>query len=315
MRLRSIFIIVVWLVCGCSPSWADPMEQIAARLDALEKRNEALAKENASLKQRVSRLETVAAPVVANAASAPAIAPTTTSSSPVVMTTSAVVPTSAQYSEPTAPQDLNTAAFNWSGVYIGLHGGGASGDLSYSDTVPGLFFGVETFRGDLNASGALGGIQIGANKQFGNVVVGAEISVSGANISGSQTDSCLELDATCKARVNYLVTALARLGYAHDRWLVSASAGWTLAGADYSNTFDVGIPVTSTSNETLDGFTYGAGFNYALTDSVSIGAEYLHADLNANGPAFLAPLTGIGKGERDLDLNIGRAQLNVKIGP
>ena len=227
------------------------------------------------------------------------------------MTTAAVIPTSARFetgSIERAPQP--EPRFTWSGAYVGVHGGGGSGDLSFSDTVPAF---VETFRDSLEASGGLGGVQLGANKQFGNLVVGGELGVSGARISGSNRacfeDQTLAPNDECEARVNWLVTGLARLGYVHDRWLVSGAAGWSVAGAEYDFILDAGVPIPFGSSETLSGFTYGAGINYALTQSVSLGVEYLRADLAAEGLGIVG-----GKGERDLDLNIGRAQLNVKLG-
>jgi outer membrane immunogenic protein len=291
------------------------MADVVARLNALEKRNSQLAEENAALKQRVSRLESTHSPAVAQ------VEPATKApnSSQTTVTTSAVVPTSARLETGSIERASQPEpAFSWTGAYVGVHGGGGWGDLSFSDSIPTVPFVVETFRDDLDASGVVGGVQLGANRQFGNLVVGGELSVSGASISGSNSacfaDAMLGLVSECKARVNWLVTGLARLGYAHDRWLVSGAAGWSVAGAEYDAVFDVGVPVPSGSSETLSGFTYGAGFNYALTRSVSLGVEYLHADLSADGHAFLGDLFGAGKGERDLDLNIGRAQLNVKLG-
>ena len=307
MRIQIITGLFV-AIFSATPSFADPMAEVVARLNALEKRNDQLAQENAALKQRVSRLEGSASPVVAEVESETRV----TNSAPTTMTTAAVIPTSARFetgSIERAPQP--EPRFTWSGAYVGVHGGGGSGDLSFSDTVP--VFPVETFRDSLEASGAVGGVQLGANKQFGSWVVGGELSVSGARISGSDSacfdDPTLALDAECKARVNWLVTGLARLGYAHDRWLFSGAAGWSVAGAEYDIILDAGGPVPFGSSETLGGFTYGAGVNYALTQSVSLGVEYLRADLAAEGLGIVG-----GKGERDLDLNIGRAQLNVKLG-
>ena len=312
MRIQIIVGLVV-AIFSATPSFADPMTEVVARLNALEKRNDQLALENAALKQRVSRLEGSASPVVAAVESETRVA----NSAPSTMTTAAVIQTNGRYetaSIATAPQP--EPRFTWSGAYVGVHGGGGSGDLSFSDTVPAFF--VEPFRDSLEASGGLGGIQLGANKQFGNLVVGGELSVSGARISGSNPacfeEQTLALDDECKARVNWLVTGLARLGYVHDRWLVSGAAGLSVAGAEYDFILDSGVPVPFGSSETLSGFTYGAGINYALTRSVSLGVEYLHADLSADGHALLGDLIGAGKGERDLDLNIGRAQLNVKLG-
>lgn len=308
MRIQIIAGLFLAIV-SATPTLADPMAEVVARLDALEKRNSQLAEENSALKQRVSRLENSHVPAVAKGEPDKA-----STSSQTTVATSAVVPTSARLETGSiATASRPEPAHSWTGAYVGVHGGGGWGDLAYRDSLV-LF--DETFRDGLDAAGFVGGVQLGGNRQFGNLVVGGELSVSGAGITGSDA-ACfadLVLDGKCETRVNWLVTGLARLGYAHDRWLFSGTAGWSVAGADYALALDAGGPVSFGTSETLNGFTYGAGFNYALTRSVSFGVEYLHADLSADGHAFVGGLVGFGTGERDLDLNIGRAQLNVKLG-
>lgn len=308
MRAKIALVICV-LVLSVSPSHADPLADVIARLDSLEKRNDQLAKENASLRQRVAKLEGGSEIAAAQVGTRDRHAP------PTIVTTSAVVPTSARYETGSiAPTQAADRPFSWSGGYLGVHGGGAWSDVGFNEIIA-----PETFRNGLDGSGGIAGVQIGANKQFGNWVVGAELSVSGADVSG-KTRPCLDdpvlpFDGEeCSSRVNWLLTGLARLGYAHDRWLISGAAGWTVAGAEHEFVFDIGGQAATGFNETLDGFTYGAGFNYALTRSVSLGVEYLHADLSANGSGFLGNLFGVGTGHREVDLDIARAQLNVKLG-
>lgn len=325
MRLRLILATTVLFGLHSLPSFADPIDQVLARLTALEKRNEDLAEENAALKQRVSRLESGSSAVVAAVPPAKTPAPTApiaiAPDPPVIATTSITAESNRQATAAATPRDLSHAAFSWTGMYAGLHAGGAIGDLAYADTVSLAPFVKDTFRGEADASGFLGGVQLGLNKQFGNIVIGGELSVSGADIAGSQ-QGCMTsflgpIDDKCSARINWLVTALAKVGYAYDRWLVTGSAGWSIAGADY--TYDVGafaVPLfAGSTSETLDGFTYGAGLTYALTNEVSLGVEYLHADLKGEGEIISKPLFLMGEGERQFDLDIWRAQINLKLGP
>jgi len=69
--------------------------------------------------------------------------------------------------------------YNWSGFYIGAHGGGGWSDRCFS------FLGVAD--GCHDADGWVGGGQIGFNMQSGQFVFGVEFSGSWADISGSQT--------------------------------------------------------------------------------------------------------------------------------
>lgn len=320
MRLRLILATTVLFGLHSLPSFADPIDQVLARLTALEKRNEDLAVENAALKQRVSRLESGSSAVVVAVPPAKAPAPTAPTAiapdPPVIATTSITAESNRQATAAATPRELSQAAFSWTGMYAGLHAGGAIGDLAFQDSLD--FAPLVENHGKLDASGFLGGLQLGLNKQFGSLVLGGELSLSGADFSGSQ-QGCTNVfpvpfEEKCTAHINWLVTALAKVGYAYDRWLVTGSAGWTIAGADYTYEVDA-FGVAVSTNETLDGFTYGAGLKYALTDDVSLGVDYLHADLEGKGDIFARPLLPVGEGQRQLDLDIWRAQINLKLGP
>src|SRR5262245_58740081 len=66
---------------------------------------------------------------------------------------------------------------NWTGFYIGGNVGGAWSDVEWSD------ISLTGERLNNNASGFIGGGQIGYNHQFGNLVLGVEATVSGADLS------------------------------------------------------------------------------------------------------------------------------------
>lgn len=312
MRWILALVVTLW---SASAVLADPAADVLARLDALEQRYQALKSENETLRHRVARLEAEAPQAMASASGPAAAGATAPAQQPQIVTSSAVVPTSAAIETASIqPAVERRNGFSWSGAYVGVHGGGGWGNMDISESVPAIPL---TFTDGFDASGGLGGIQVGANKQFGNWVVGGELSLSGAGISGSTGPECLDLgviEAECEARINWLVTGLVRLGYAYDRWLFTGSAGWSIAGADYQFSGDFGVPATYGVSDTMDGFTYGAGFNYAVTNAISLGVEYLRADLSSEGSSLLAPLIGIGQGSREFDLNIARAQLNVKLG-
>ena len=80
---------------------------------------------------------------------------------------------------------------NWTGLYIGAHGGYAWGDfdgpLSYDDAAlfPASIF--DSSEKSIDADGWLGGFQAGFNKQFGTVVVGLEADVSWTDNDGRGT--------------------------------------------------------------------------------------------------------------------------------
>ena len=121
-------------------------------------------------------------------------------------------------------------AYNWSGFYIGLHGG----------------FGWADVDGDEDEDIVLGG-QIGTNWQWGGFVLGAEGDASWAGMDG----------------VDWLASGRLRGGFAIDRLLVYGTGGVAGSDADF-------------------GWVFGGGAEFALTESVSLGAEYLHYDFGSD---------------------------------
>ncbi|HUJ38759.1 MAG TPA: hypothetical protein VLW88_13915 [Hyphomicrobium sp.] len=78
---------------------------------------------------------------------------------------------------PLAPALADDAAFNWTGVYIGAHAGGA---IDYNDfSNP---YGTTLFGDEVRSPGPLVGGQIGFNYQFGQAVVGLQADASWANM-------------------------------------------------------------------------------------------------------------------------------------
>jgi outer membrane immunogenic protein len=219
-------------------------------------------------------------------------------------------------------------AFSWSGVYMGVHGGYGWGDSDIDEQpLQFLNFIPASLSSSHDIDGGLGGVQLGMNKQFGNWVVGGEFRLSGAEISGS-TNDCGGITGligapaivtfNCDTNVNWVAAALAKLGYAQDRWMVYGTAGWAVAGVDYSSSI-VLIPalplltLPSGANDTADGFAFGGGVEYAFTESVSFGVEYTRMELESEGSGLF--LGGVlSSGDREIELNTVSARLNVKWG-
>src|SRR5690606_15996324 len=113
-----------------------------------------------------------------------------------------------------SPLDLAiaNAAHDWTGAYAGINGGHAWGDF---ETLP-----AGTFSGD----GALGGFQIGYNKQLGSIVIGVEGDLQASGIDGASGTTATSLD--------WFSTARGRVGYAFDSTLVYGAAGVAAAGVE-----------------------------------------------------------------------------------
>ena len=214
--------------------------------------------------------------------------------------------------------------FSWTGLYFGSHIGWGWGDVDLTENqrTPPVF--PITLSSSHDVDGWLGGVQIGGMKQFGPWVVGVEVSLSGGNINGSGS-TCLGFTAaqlgagsssTCESNVNWMLTALSRLGFAHDRWLIYGTAGWAIAGLDHTLTLvSAGTTLPFAQQDVADGLAIGAGVEWAVAKDFTVGLQYLHVNLDARGDGFLSGLGGFSfTGRRDLDLNTITARLNYRFG-
>ena len=220
------------------------------------------------------------------------------------------------------------AAYSWTGTYFGLHAGHGFGDAKLRDNLP-TIGGVPLpiLSSTHEVDGLLGGLQLGARRQFGSLVLGTELSMSAGNITGSSSD-CLGITslinglapgaatASCRSEVNWVATALAKLGWAHQNWLFYGAAGWSLAGVEHQFTLAVNpalipLSISSGKNDIADGLTLGGGVEYGFSNGMSVGLEYLHRDLQHRGEGLL--LGGIiTTGQRDIEMHSISASLNVK---
>src|SRR6516165_1161793 len=88
--------------------------------------------------------------------------------------------------------------FSWSGIYVGINGGGAFGNSNWTDP-------VEAATGNFSLSGGLFGGTVGANYQTGPWVFGIEGDWDWTNLSGTTFNtSCAFVG--CTTQSNWLAT-------------------------------------------------------------------------------------------------------------
>ncbi len=159
-------------------------------------------------------------------------------------------------------------AYNWTGGYIGINGGGAWGR---SDTsAP---FAAGSFR---TSGGVIGGT-LGYNYQMGQAVFGLEGDIDWSNNRGS---SVCGAGFSCETHNSWLGTARGRVGYAFDRFMPFVTGG--LAVGDIKSSV-AGVGSTTT---TKAGYAIGGGLEAALSGPWTAKVEYLYADLG-RGSAVL----------------------------
>ena len=157
------------------------------------------------------------------------------------------------------PPVVAAPAYNWSGFYVGLNGGGDWGTSNW------------TSAGSSDMSGAVIGGTAGLNWQMGHAVLGLEGDVDWSSLKGSTTSALCP--AGCTTNNDWLATVRGRAGYAFDRFLPYVTGG--LAVGDIK----AGAPGFTGATQTNAGWTAGGGVELALTNNWTAKAEYLHVDL------------------------------------
>jgi outer membrane immunogenic protein len=195
--------------------------------------------------------------------------------------------------------------FDWSGLYVGAHVGGAWGVISqeFDNDPPGPAFAPLP---DFNVSGWLAGVQAGANMQSGKFVLGIEGRLAWVSANGN--DGVVPITDTFDA--NWSASALAKAGIAvgaEGRVLPYIVGGVT--GLNYDFTLTNG-PASSSANGTALGGSIGAGIEVAVGERVSIFAEYLHTFYGTNTLQF-AGAAGIPAQRVNVRPSIGTATVGV----
>jgi outer membrane immunogenic protein len=196
--------------------------------------------------------------------------------------------------------------YSWTGFYIGGNIGGGWAD-DRGDTFCFDFAGVlngptcqvlPSGAGHINASGIIGGGQLGYNWQIGQAVVGVETDFQGSDIHGSTTvngpfgfagiPGLIALPPgvfTASERIDWFGTARGRVGFAAwDRALIFATGGLFYRHISANSLFtapNAGTIYSGSASETKAGWTVGGGLEYAFTNNWSAKIEGLYYDLGS----------------------------------
>jgi outer membrane immunogenic protein len=224
---------------------------------------------------------------------------------------------------------------SWTGFYLGVHGGYATGDWTGDLTFDGKADSLFARDRKIDADGWFGGGQIGYNRQIGAIVIGGEADISGGGIEGkSRFVSGAPLAGVfakdIDSKLDYFGTVRARIGYSMGRFLpyVTGGLAWghtesdlTVTNVPFVNLFG-GPSGKGSVEEDHVGWTIGGGVEWAVSQAWSVKAEYLYVDLGSADYRFtgtVAPAAGGGvfntDGFRsDLTFNTFKVGLNYRVG-
>ncbi|HUD88199.1 MAG TPA: outer membrane protein [Xanthobacteraceae bacterium] len=192
-----------------------------------------------------------------------------------------------------APPSEVTQAYNWTGFYLGINGGGGWGHSYWDANTTGI-----------NLSGGLVGGTAGYNYQIGSAVIGLEGDVDWANLKGTSTSTGCPVG--CSTSDTWLSTVRGRAGYAFGGILPYVTGG--LAVGDIR----AATPGFAGASDTNAGWTAGGGIEFALPGNWSAKAEYLHVDLgrfNCGLDCGLATTDNVSMHD-----NVFRAGVNYRFG-
>ncbi len=158
------------------------------------------------------------------------------------------------------PGAASFIASPWDGLYIG-------GNVGYGRTTFDVTANGQSASED--ATGVLGGVQIGFNKQLGTFVLGLETDFDITSIEKTTNGVTTKLP--------WFGTTRGRLGFLVNPALLIYGTG----GVAYGRA-EVSVPGASVKIPGV-GWAAGAGLQWAFSPQWSIGAEYLHIELD--GPS------------------------------
>jgi outer membrane immunogenic protein len=183
--------------------------------------------------------------------------------------------------------------YNWTGFYIGGHIGGAFSG------------GDNSLQGD---SRFMGGVQGGADYQFANNwVIGIEAQYSWMNSNNNGV--LFPGGVLVTSNSNELGSLTGRLGYSFGPALVYAKGGYAFKDGDNIRVAGSPFGFTTTGN-THDGYTVGAGVEYMFAPNWSAKVEYQY--YNFGSTTFLTGPAGVVGARFNDDEHTVKAGLNYR---
>jgi outer membrane immunogenic protein len=168
--------------------------------------------------------------------------------------------------------------YNWSGFYIGVHGGGQWSRVNVQNPAfpPGF---------DFRKDSAVFGGQIGVQYQFGRIVLGVESDWTFSGHRNSDSVTCFAPGpqltpggtGLCNTRIKDIWTVGPRVGYAADRFMPYVTGGWASTKYNFEGRSNAGT-LNEVAQTRLNGWFIGGGIDMVIYQNLVLGVEYRHVD-------------------------------------
>jgi outer membrane immunogenic protein len=172
---------------------------------------------------------------------------------------------------PVAPPPV-VVAYDWTGFYGGLQGGGAFGQTNFALPASG-------YTKSIGNSGVFGGVHAGYNYQVQSLVLGAEAEFSALGDKGDFGDNTtFAAPYRVIAHHDWIGSVDGKLGVAYKNYLIYATGGY--AFAQIGSTVLSGVTQVGSISTSLNGYDIGGGVEYAFTRNWSGNLEYRYYEFD-----------------------------------
>jgi opacity protein-like surface antigen len=199
------------------------------------------------------------------------------------------------------------ATVDWSGVYVGGHGGYSEHSFSqkyaasaFAASFPSTanYIIVNTPVSDRRASGPSYGVYAGYNLQFDEAVIGIEADFTHSesrtfarNFVGVTQINPQLIYGTTRSGISDYGTVRARAGYAIGNALPFITAGVAIGQSILTHSLyldqEPALPyLQRVTKRTVAGFAGGFGLDYAITPNILLRGEYQYINFENNSARF-----------------------------
>jgi outer membrane immunogenic protein len=198
------------------------------------------------------------------------------------------------------------AAYDWSGFYVGINGGGGTSHNSWN-------FGGAS-EGSHDATGGTVGGQIGYRWQTGPVVFGVEAQGNWADFTGNNVSLLFPGDNN-QTKINAFGLFTGQVGYSFNNVLLYVKGGAAVVDDKYTILAAPTGALLASAKDTRWGGTVGVGAEYGFSPNWSVGLEYDHLFMGSQNYNFTTP-AGVAAGTDSIrqDVDLFTARINYKFG-
>ena len=214
------------------------------------------------------------------------------------------------------------AAYDWSGFYVGINGGGGWSHKCwdrnpFTVTLVAVVNNPGGPEGCHDATGGTIGGQVGYRWQSAAWVFGLEAQGNWADFSASNTSLFFGAPTANRTKVEAFGLFTGQIGYSWNQFLLYVKGGAAVTSDKYYGFNNITGVVFDSATETRWGGVVGIGGEYSLTRNISIALEYDHLfmgsrDISLYSVAVPGVLSRTDRIRQDVD--IVTARLNYRFG-